>query len=158
MKIISMTLALLCFTTTSFAQDNTVDTNIEPCENVVKINHNFIYKNSAPLRAGGEGTPLLGYEEVPTLIMKKDVSNKGLARVFDTTGNLITKCGWRTATGFPGGRFKCASNTRGMRKAAIKKSGTPAAFFKINRRTCIRIPDIGKCYGSVKGKCNQILK
>jgi hypothetical protein len=132
---------------------------LEVCPKIEKLSTSgYIYKNAAPLRSGGEGTPLIGYEEVPTLIMKKNVSFKGKASVYDLVGNQIARCPWKPATGFAGGRYKCANNTRKMRKKAVTAAGSAAGLFKINTNLCIQIEDLGRCYGSVKGKCNQLLK
>lgn len=150
-------LCLLAMSCSLFAETKSAKA-LFGCTKVENINSNYIYKNAAPLRRGGEGTPLVGFQEVPTLIMKRNVSTRGFASVFNSKGGLITRCGWKTASEFAGGRYKCSANTRSMRKAAISKGGNPAGIFKVSPRLCVRVPDLGKCVGSVKGKCNQILR
>lgn len=133
-----------------------------PCNTIQNGNNNgnFIYKNSAPLRSGGVGTPLVGYRKEPTLIMNRNISTKGLARIFDTAGNHIGSCPWATAHGHAGGRYRCTMKTASLRKKAVKNTGDPVVLIRIHSRNkvCVRIPDAGKCYGSVKGLCKSTIK
>jgi len=130
------------------------------CRKVVSVTDRskFIYKNSAPLRAGGIGTRIVGFRREPTLIMNQNISNRGTATIFDSTGAKIGSCPWASAHGHSGGRYRCTMNTGGLRRTALQKTRKPVGFFKINKSTCVEVPDLGKCYGSVKGLCNQIIR
>ncbi len=118
-----------------------------------------IYKNSAPVRASSAHTaPIIGYRREPTLIMGRNNSTKGTKPVYDSSGKQIGSCPWASAIGFAGGRFRCTMQTSSLRRAAVRNTNNPAAYFKINSSLCIKVADAGKCYGSSKGLCNQTLK
>jgi hypothetical protein len=151
---LSTTLAALSFGLAAQAQ------SIASCDSVEKLpTRNFIYKNAAPMRTGGPGTPLVGFRKQPTLIMNKRYTRSG-TRIYDSQDNLLATCRWADAHGHAGGRFRCTNSTIAMRRKAIQNTGSPAVFFVTNPRTksCAYVPDAGRCYGSVKGLCNQTLK
>lgn len=129
------------------------------CSNVADAGNasSTIYKQSAPLRSGGVGTPLIGYRKEPTLIMNRNISSRGTKTVYDSKGNRLTSCPWASAEGHPGGRFRCTISTSSMRQAAIRNTKSPSVFFNVTGKTCVRVPDAGKCVGSVKGLCNQTI-
>jgi len=118
----------------------------------------FIYKQSAPLRAGGVGSRLIGYRKEPTLIMNRNVSRRGTAQVYDSKGNTIGRCPWASAQGHAGGRYRCTMQTAALRRTAVRNTGSPRVYFKLTPTTCAEILDAGRCYGSVKGLCNQLIK
>jgi len=142
------------------ASKNKKKANFAACKTTQDVTKGglFIYKNSAPLRSGGVGTPLIGYRDEPTLIMNRNVSSKGTTTIFDKKGKKIGSCPWASAHGHSGGRYRCTMNTRALRRTAVKNTGSPTVFFKLKGTTCVEVPDAGRCYGSVKGKCNQTLK
>jgi hypothetical protein len=151
---LSTTVAALSFGLAAQAQ------SIASCDSVEKLpTRNFIYKNAAPMRTGGPGTPLVGFRKQPTLIMNKRYTRSG-TRIYDSQDNLLATCRWADAHGHAGGRFRCTNSTIAMRRKAIQNTGSPAVFFVTNPRTksCAYVPDAGRCYGSVKGLCNQTLK
>jgi hypothetical protein len=117
----------------------------------------FIYKNSAPIRSGGVGTPLIGFRDEPTLIMNRNVSSRGWTTIYDSKGNSLGRCPWADAHGHSGGRYRCTMNTRTLRRAAVKNTKSPLIYIRLTAKTCVSVPDAGKCYGSVKGKCNSTL-
>jgi hypothetical protein len=146
---LSATLTALSFGIAAQAQ------TIASCSAVEDLpSKNFIYKNAAPLRSGGPGTPLVGFRRQPTLIMNK-VYSRSRTRVYDSQDNLLVTCPWATAHGHAGGRFRCTNSTAILRRKAIKNTGSPTVYFVTNPRTtsCARVPDAGRCYGSVKGLC-----
>lgn len=130
------------------------------CRNVTEVTSGglFIYKNSAPLRSGGVGTPLVGYRKEPTLIMNRNVSSRGTSNVYDHSGNRIGSCPWASAEGHSGGRYRCTMQTSSLRRTAVKNTRKASVLIKINSSTCVNVPDAGRCYGSVKGLCNQTIK
>jgi hypothetical protein len=151
---LSATLATLSFGVAAQAQ------TIASCETVEKLpTSNFIYKNAAPLRSGGPGTPLVGFRKQPTLIMNRFYNRTG-TRIYDSQDNLLATCPWASANGHAGGRFRCTNSTIQMRRQAIKNTGSPAVFFVTvpRNRTCAYVPDAGRCYGSRKGFCDKTLK
>lgn len=126
------------------------------CSSSVTLpNGAFIYKNSAPLRAGGVGTPLVGFRVEPTLIMNKRLGT-GRVTIFNAKGTQIGSCPWASAHGHAGGRARCTMNTRSLRSSALRSGGRPGGYFKVGG-TCVNVPDFGRCYGSVKGLCNRLL-
>lgn len=130
------------------------------CKNIdgVSKGGTYIYKNSAPLRSGGIGTRIVGFRREPTLIMNKNVSSRGRTYILDSKGNTLGSCPWASAHGHSGGRFRCTMSTSSLRRKAVKNTGKPAVFFKVKGSLCAEVPDAGRCFGSVKGLCNQTLR
>jgi hypothetical protein len=116
-----------------------------------------IYKNSAPLRAGGVGTPLVGYRKEPTLIFNANNFSGGSFTIYDSEANSLARCPYASAEGHRG-RARCTIQTAALRRAAVKNTGSARVYFKVNKNNCVEIPDAGRCYGSVKGLCNQVIK
>ena len=134
-------------------------TNSNICKKILSVqSRDFIYKNSAPLRSGGVGTPLIGYRNEPTLIMYKRFGSGGTT-IYSKNYQKIGSCPWASAHGAAGGRFRCTMNTGGLRRSAVSKSrGSATILFTLPGKTCVSVPDAGRCYGSVKGRCNQLIK
>lgn len=130
---------------------------LKACSKIEAVNQGYIYKNSAPLRSGGPGTPLVGYRKEPTLIMMKRLVLSRTATIYDQKGNNIGSCPWASAHDAPSGRYRCTMSTSGLRSAARRKTGSPRIFFKISSKLCVEIPDAGRCYGSNKGLCTQLI-
>ena len=126
----------------------------------VPSNGKYIYKNSAPLRSGGPGGTLIGFRREPTLIMNRNVSKRRSAKILNRRGKQIGSCPWASAIGHAGGRFRCTMQTASLRRKAIKTSGSAQIYFVVNssKKLCAKITDAGRCYGSVKGLCNQLIK
>lgn len=125
------------------------------CSTVTTLpNASFVYKNSAPVRNARGVMTGLRYE--PTLIMKKKVS-AGSTTIFSSKGVKIGSCPKTSAHGFAGGRFRCTMQTAALRRSAVK-SGSPKVFFTLGGGQCAAVPDAGRCYGSVKGGCNRLIK
>lgn len=116
-----------------------------------------VYKNSAPLRSGGVGTPLIGYRKEPSLLMSRRYTTSGTS-IYDSKGNKIGSCPWASAHGFSGGRFRCTMQTSSLRKSAVRNTNKANVYFKVNSKTCVEVTDAGRCYGSSKGLCNQLIK
>lgn len=150
--VISLSLAI--FATDAFAARKTAKA-VEGCKtNFTLPNGNFIYKNSAPLRSGGVGTPLIGYRIEPTMIYNRNFG-RSTTTIYGTNGVKIGSCPWASAHGHAG-RARCTMNTRSLRNSARRNGGSGSGVFKIGS-TCIKVPDLGRCYGSVKGLCNRLL-
>ena len=148
--------AALTFNATSLVHAQTISS----CATATTLpNKDFIYKNSAPIRSGGPGTPLIGFRRQPTLIMNKSFTRSS-TKVYDSQDNLLVSCPWADAHGHAGGRFRCTNSTAAMRRKAVKNTGSPTVYFvvKSNTKYCAKVPDAGKCYGSVKGECNITIK
>jgi hypothetical protein len=116
-----------------------------------------IYKQSAPLRSGGVGTPIVGFRREMTLIFNRRNFSGGSFTVYDSEGNSLARCPFASAHGHAG-RARCTAQTAVTRRAAIRNTGSPRIYFKINRNLCVSVPDAGRCVGSVKGLCNQLIK
>ena len=157
--ILALCLPLLAFATDANAARRGVNVSaIAACSSTTTLpNAGFIYKNSAPLRSGGVGTPLVGYRKEPTLIMNKRYTTSSTT-IYDSQGTKIATCPWASAHGHAGGRFRCSMQTSSLRRTAVKNTGSAAIFFKLKGTQCAEVPDAGKCYGSVKGLCNQTIK
>lgn len=117
----------------------------------------FIYKNSAPLR-NSRGA-LIGYRREPTLIgNRRGILSRSGTVVYNSAGGVIGRCPWASADGHPGGRYRCTMQTATLRRAAIQTSGSPLVMFKLNGSACAVVTDAGRCFGSVKGPCNTLIK
>lgn len=157
--LLALCLPLLALSTEASALRRGVQmSNIAACTKVETLpNGNFIYKNSAPLRAGGVGTPLIGYRKEPTLIMNKSYT-RGSTTIYDSKGNKIGSCPWASAHGAAGGRFRCTMQTSALRRTAVKNTRSPVVYFSLNKTMCAEVPDAGRCYGSSKGLCGETIK
>lgn len=117
-----------------------------------------IYKNSAPVRANSSLTaPIVGFRKEPTLIYGRRNFTGSTHTIFDGQGNSLGRCPVTSAHG-AAGRARCTLQTASVRRNAVRNTSSPTVYFKISRTTCVKVPDAGKCYGSVKGLCNQVLK
>ncbi len=121
----------------------------------------FVYKNSAPRRScNSPSCPIVGFRSDPTLLFKTR-NYPGSCQILDKNGGNIARCPRQSAHDFSGGRCRCANAagtlTRVVRRAAVSKTGSPEIFFRMGNK-CVRVPDAGKCYGSVKGLCNSTIK
>jgi hypothetical protein len=116
-----------------------------------------IYKNSAPLRSGGVGTPLIGYRREPTLIYNRRNFSGSRHVVYDSKGKSLASCPVVSAEGHAG-RARCTIQTSSLRRSAVGNTGSPTVYFKVSGNLCVKVPDAGRCYGSVKGLCNQLIK
>ena len=127
------------------------------CTSVITLpDGRFIYKNSAPLR-NARGI-MIGLRYEPTLIMNSSAySSRGGTKAYDSNGSVIGTCPWASAHGFSGGRFRCTMKTSSLRRTAVKNTKNPAVFFNYKGTACVKVPDAGRCYGSVKGGCNRLI-
>lgn len=121
----------------------------------------FVYKNSAPIRACSALTcPIVRFRADPTLLFKTR-NYPGSCQILNKNGGVIASCPRQSAHDFAGGRCRCANAagtmTRVVRRAAVSKTGSAEVYFKMGNK-CVRVPDAGKCYGSVKGLCNTTIK
>lgn len=116
----------------------------------------YIYKNSAPVRSSAPGAPIVGYRSEPTLIFNKRNFSGGTQTIYDGSGNSIGRCPITSAHGHAG-RARCTMQTGSLRRTAVKNTRSPSVYFKINSKTCVKVPDAGRCYGSVKGLCNRTI-
>lgn len=115
----------------------------------------LIYKNAAPERVGGPGTPLKGYRKEPTLIFSSLTNGRlGTTTIFDSEGTRLIRCPKASAHGFAG-RYRCTNSTPKMCGKARRNTGSKAVFFKVDTNRYVKVPNSGRCYGSTKGLCNQ---
>ncbi len=115
----------------------------------------LIYKNAAPVRAGGSGTPLVGYRKEPTLIFSSLANGRlGTTTIYDSEGTRLIRCPKTSAHGFAG-RYRCTNNTPKMCAKARRNTDSKAVFFKVDTNRYVKVPNSGRCYGSTKGLCNQ---
>lgn len=135
------------------------ESGVKGCNEILEINpnRNFIYKQSAPIRAGAAGSPITGFRQEPTLIMNVDISSKGQIPVLDSSGKQLFTCPWATAIGHKGGRARCTTKTSDVRRKAIANTGSPSILFKVNPTQCVLVPDAGLCVNSVKGQCDRLI-
>lgn len=157
--VAAIAIASLCGASASQAQSVRARSlaQICPISQDVGSQSSTIYKQSAPLRSGGVGTPLIGYRKEPTLIYNKRNFSGGSATIYDSQGNSIVRCPHTSAHGHAG-RARCTVQTTTVRRAAVKKTGSPTIYFKVSGRLCVKVADAGRCYGSVKGLCSQLIK
>lgn len=132
------------------------------CGKIKKItslpNRCYIYKNSAPNRAGGPGTPLIGYRQEPTLIgnCNGSLSRSGTT-IYSKKGKILGTCPFTSAHGHYG-RYRCTMPTAILRRMAVARTKKPEVYFSKGKKSCVKVPDAGKCYGSSKGLCNRVIK
>ncbi len=156
LSVLMFAFALLCSSEVYAARKVS---SLAACSRILTTSNGFIYKNSAPLRSGGVGTPLIGYRKEPSLIMSSyRGSVSRTAHIYDKASKKIGSCPWASAHDTAGGRYRCTMNTAGLRRTAVKNTRSPEAYFKINGSTCVKVDDVGRCYGSSKGLCNQLIK
>lgn len=160
-KIVIAVVALASILGVSNAQAQSVRARslaqICPTSQDVGSQSSTIYKQSAPLRSGGVGTSLIGFRNEPTLIYNKRNFSGSVATIYDSEGNSIARCPHTSAHGHAG-RARCTVQTTVVRRAAVRKTGSPTIYFKVSGRLCVKVPDAGRCVGSVKGRCNQLIK
>lgn len=167
MKKLLTTLFIVALSVCSFAaaQDPTPTSTPTPEEQLAKVckkvttlpNGGYIYKNSAPLRSGGVGTPLIGYRKEPTLIGNTSLNRSGTI-IYAANGSKVGRCPWSSAHGHAGGRYRCTMGTASLRKRAIARGDSATIYFRLTGKSCVKVPDAGKCYGSTKGLCKQTIK
>ncbi len=130
------------------------------CSSILSVSGaGTIYKQSAPLRSGGVGTPLIGYRKEPTLIYNLNNFSGGSYAIVDKKGNKLASCPYASAEGHRG-RARCTVKTADVRRRAVANTGSPTIYFVIHssRKRCVEVIDAGRCQGSVKGLCNQLIK
>ena len=146
--ILAITVLAIVFSSAAFAAPSA-------CKSVLTLpNGAFIYKNSAPLRSGGVGTPIVGFRVEPTLIGVRFGLSRGGTSIYAENGKKIGSCPWTSAHDASGGRYRCTMNTGSLRRAASANGGTQG-YFTVSGGRCVKVPHLGKCYGSSKGLCNR---
>jgi hypothetical protein len=115
-----------------------------------------IYKQSAPLRSGGIGTPIVGFRQEPTLIFNRRNFSGGSHTIYDSSGKALGSCPVVSAHGHAG-RARCTMQTSSIRRAAVRNTRSARVYFKISGRLCVSVPDAGRCIGSVKGMCDRLI-
>lgn len=149
----ALTICLILLTITGTANADI----FKVCPKILSVTEaKTIYKQSAPLRKAGEGTPIIGFRKEPTLIFNASNFSGSSFTVYDLNGNKLASCPYGSATGHKG-RARCTIQTPSLRRSAIAKTGTPAIYFKIKSNTCVGVKDAGRCEGSVKGLCNRLI-
>ncbi len=137
------------------------DGPFEACARIFGVQDGgLIYKNSAPVRSGSShSSPIVGFREEPTLLMlRSNLAEKKTTTIYASDGQVLGRCPWATANDASGGRYRCTLKTRTVRRKAVKLTESPTIYIKARAKTCVEVPDAGKCYGSVKGLCNKTLK
>lgn len=122
------------------------------------------WKNNKPLRAGPElDAPVIGYFRQMTLAHNKGVRDYNLASaatLYDRKGKFLSRMiPYSCRPDHCGGRVVSQGRTDTSRRLAMSRTGKPTGYVKVSRRLCIRIPDIGRCYGvevnTSRPLCNQ---
>lgn len=121
----------------------------------------FIYKQSKPVRASSAITaPIIYFERSPSLLVNTPrIPRRPSATLIDSNGNYLTTCGIRDCRDCRQGfRYVCGygGGTNNLARKAKSKTGNYRVYYRVNN-VCAEIQDIGRCYGSVKGLCNQVL-
>jgi hypothetical protein len=157
--LVLVTMVALSGMSTATAQDVRARSLAQNCPTVLDVGaqSSTIYKQSAPMRSGGIGTTIVGFRREPTLIYNRRNFSGGFATIYDSQGNSLARCPHTSAHGHAG-RARCTVQTASVRRAAVRRTGSPAVYFKVSNRLCVKVPDAGRCVGSVKGLCNQLIK
>ena len=138
------------------------------CKKIVNIDERKqFYKNNKPMRASSAiNAPVIGYFRQMTLANNAGVRSSIGAfstKMYDRKGNTLSNM-----TPYPcrsdhcGGRVVSVTQTHIARRAAMSRTNSPVGYVKISSTTCMKIPDIGRCYGVEVNKtrplCNQTVK
>lgn len=122
------------------------------------------WKNNKPLRSGPQlDAPVIGYFRQMTLAHNKGVRDYNLASaatLYDRKGKFLSRMiPYSCRPDHCGGRVVSQGRTDTSRRLAVRRTGKPTGYVKVSRRLCIRIPDIGRCYGvevnTSRPLCNQ---
>lgn len=139
----------------------------EVCPKIQTLNPSqMFWKNNKPLRASSAiNAPVIGYYKQMTLANNAGTRNsyfRSSATLFDSQGGVLTRM-----TPYPcrsdhcGGRVVSAAQTDTTRRTAVARTRSPIGYVKVSRNLCIKIDDIGRCYGNEvdKGRplCNQVV-
>ncbi len=149
------------------ADRNAALVDVCPENKRAEIGSTFFYKNNKPIRASSAiNAPVIGQNPVMTLAGQPGKGKglfKGSGKLFASDGTLIT-----SMAPFPcradhcGGRVVSSMKTATARRKAVKATGSPVGFVKIGGGLCVRIPDIGGCFGAHVNKsrplCDRIVK
>jgi hypothetical protein len=129
------------------------------CPKVIELG-TWQYKNNSPVRSGSALTSsIVRFALNPTIIFtgsQGDPTRFDRAKAYDRSGELLLSAPRLTCAARKGtclARYKAneaTSNTRKMRRLAVKRSGTPEIFWKVSNQVCVRVPDIGQCYNVKK--------
>lgn len=168
-----VTLTIVALSTTSFAVTRRAKVPrvsqalADQCPKIQTLNPSqMFWKNNKPLRASSAiNAPVIGYYKQMTLANNAGVRNpyfRSSATLLDKNGGVLTRM-----TPYPcrsdhcGGRVVSAAQTDVTRRIAVRRTGSPAGYVKVSRQVCIKIDDIGRCYGNAvdKGRplCNQVV-
>ena len=118
-----------------------------------------VYKNSKPHRACSAINCAIDYfERFPSLLVNtRGTPRKGAAVLINSNGKSLMSCAQLPCRDCrTGARYVCRGNTNAIAKRAKSTAGSYTVFYKLGSY-CVRIPDVGRCVGSVKGLCNQVL-
>ena len=124
------------------------------------------WKNNKPIRAGSYLTaPVIGQNPVMTYGL--NAGQRGAlgrtAVLYAGNGKAIT-----TLVAYPcrsdhcGGRVVSSLKTFTARRKAVKEGGGPTGYLKVSKKLCIKIDDLGRCFGNEvdKGRplCDRVVK
>lgn len=150
--------SIFCITLSFASISHAAKPEIEGCETIRELGRD-VYKNSKPHRAcAAHSCPIDYFELFPSLLVNtRGTPVRSSASLLNANGERIGRCGKRDCDDCStGDRYVCSGNTRTYAKKAKKTANSYTVYYKVGP-TCVEIPDIGKCKGSVKGLCNQTL-
>ena len=139
------------------------------CPKIQSLNiSTMFWKNNKPKRASSAfNAPVIGYYEQMTLAGNAGTRvgfSGGAQRLYDSQGNLLsmmTPYSCRSDHCSRDGRVVSQANTRSARRAAVSRTGSPTGYVSLGRGNCVKIDDIGRCYGNSVNKgrplCNQVV-
>ena len=145
----ALLLCIIFISNTSYADISSV------CPNVLPLG-GFQYKSNSPVRACSALTcPIVRFGLNPTIIFTGAGGNPArfaTARAYDKNGGLLLtaprlSCAAKRGTCLS--RYKAdevRSNTRTVRRLAVRRTGSPKIIWKVSSTNCYEVPDIGKCY------------
>lgn len=139
----------------------------EVCPKIINLNpKTSFWKNNKPIRACSRiDCPVIGQNPVMTFSY-----NPGHSGPLSNPSKLYASDGTKLATmvAFPcrsdhcGGRVVSSTLTAGARRKAVKSSKSPSGYVKLSRTLCVKVDDIGRCYGTEvnmgRPLCDRTLK
>lgn len=140
-----------------------IDRNLKKvCPSIVDINESTtFYKNNKPLRSSSKfDAPVIGYFRQMTLANNKGVRSaigSETVTMYDSKGGVLTRMTpYSCRPDHCGGRVVSVGQTDVTRRLAIKRTKSPAGFIQVSKTRCIKIADIGRCYGVAVNKTRAL--
>jgi hypothetical protein len=140
-----------------------IDRNLKKvCPKIIDLNPaTTFYKNNKPQRASSAiNAPVIGYFKQMTLANNAGVRSaigSSAVTMYDSKGTSLTRMTpYACRADHCGGRVVSIGQTDTTRRLAVKRTGSPAGYIKLSNTLCMKIEDIGRCYGNEVNKTRML--